>query len=423
MSQAKGVLPKGDDREVLYRNPQMCGYFIGIGLADGLSPQQVLEWLSVASSAVDALVVREVPTEVGLPGRRVASVAVGYSRTFFERLNAQGEKVEPPAGFQPSQTGAQDWFPGMPPLEVDVLFYVASVMETRISEFIGSITTGQPIQKIVLERGYQRADETEHFGYRDGVRNVELSDRSRIVFVHTDGEQPDEPAWADGGSYMAIMKISQNLTAFTALGDETARDRAIGRTKAGERLDLVGQGIDPHDETAPIGDAVPPSAHIRKAGPRGLHDDVAIFRRGLPFIEVDGEAEIRVGLQFASFQARPRQFDVVLNEWMLNTRFPTANAGVDALMTSPITEVLHAQMFFVAPYDEAGLAAALKVGRGKPDHGRLVVTKVIVDTTGGPVRFARGGFHFRILDSQTNPVPGAEMTTNRALPPVLGHGG
>lgn len=38
MAQAKGVLPtKGDDREVLYKNPRTCGYFIGVRLVADLS--------------------------------------------------------------------------------------------------------------------------------------------------------------------------------------------------------------------------------------------------------------------------------------------------------------------------------------------------------------------------------------------------
>lgn len=64
MAQAKGVLPtRSDDREVLYCNPRMCGHFVGIRLTAGVSVDQIRDWLTSASTAIDTLVQRQQPSE------------------------------------------------------------------------------------------------------------------------------------------------------------------------------------------------------------------------------------------------------------------------------------------------------------------------------------------------------------------------
>lgn len=318
----------------------------------------------------------------------------------------------------------------VPALDADVLFYVASVFEARVNEFVSSLAATRPeIQTIVLERGYQRLDETEPFGYRDGVRNIRADQRSGFVFVHQDDEHPEEPSWADGGSYMAFMKILQRPEQFSALPDDAARDAVMGRLKNGTRLDLADKKVDPRKESNDP-PALPPSSHVGKAGPRGAHDDVQIFRRGLPFIEAGSDGQVRVGLQFCSFQASLDHFDVVFNDWMINTSFPPqpdgGMPGTDALLdpARQFTAIEKLGFFFVPPYDAQGTAAALFAGgshRGKPTTGRLVVRKRVVDSSDPNRRFERGGFQFRVLDAQQQPVPGSEFATNstgRGICPV-----
>jgi deferrochelatase/peroxidase EfeB len=185
---------------------------------------------------------------------------------------------------------------GASPIDADVLFYVASVFEARVNAFVSQLVAMAPdVQRITLDRGYQRLDDTEPFGYKDGLRNIAGNERSRFVFVHRDGPELDEPAWAEGGSYMVFMKILQRPDAFAALPDDASRDAVMERTKDGTRLDLVGQGIDPHEEPAEPPPSLPPSSHVLKAGPRDPRDDVQIFRRGLPFLETTPDGQVRVG--------------------------------------------------------------------------------------------------------------------------------
>ncbi|MFC7500912.1 Dyp-type peroxidase [Nocardioides sp. GCM10030258] len=424
MAQSKGVLPRREDREVLYANPETSAYFVGVRLASPTS-DLLREWFGLVDIAVNNLVARvpaATPRKDG-KGDKVASIAVGLSARVFDLLNAgitPDQQVEIPVGVRNDTAPATGWFGSSPPNHADVMFYVASTREAPVHQFLRAIASSSIVESIALDRAHQRPDATEVFGYRDGLRNVRRSDRSKVVYINTGGEQPDEPAWSDGGTYMVCMRIAQNLDPFTALSPAEARDAVIGRTPSGDRLDLVGQAVDPHDEATPWADSVPGTAHVRKAGPRGTHDDTQIYRRGMPFMGVEN-GKLLSGLHFCSFQANPAQFETIFSDWMLNQRFPNrpdgSQPGVDALFTpgptGPLTEILHAGLYFVPPYDSAGLSSVLQpTGPSRAQKpGRLAITKRVLDPTDANARFERGGFHFHLEDDAGSAVPGSEFVT------------
>jgi deferrochelatase/peroxidase EfeB len=433
MAQAKGVIPRGEDKELLYKNPQTCGYFIFTKLDPALDRTALENFLGSLDQLIASLVEREASSGTEA-GKKVAAVAVGLAPSLFS-----SERFAPPlakpAGFRSSVSSGSDLpevatpLPyDVPPIseapraDADLLFYVASTMEARVNRFLSDLSALPAVKALDLERGYQRLDGTEPFGYKDGLRNIKSSERSTRVFVHRDERHLEEPHWTDGGTYMAYMKIAQHPERFAELGEEAARDAAIGRRQNGERLDLVGQGVDPHDEpdTPP---SLPPGAHVGKAGPRGSHDDTEIFRRGLPFVET-AEGLLRVGLNFASFQASLDQFDVVLNDWIMNLNFPSPEGGRDALLdpNKGIVTFEKVGLFFVPPHDPGGLTAAVmrpEPGGGKPRTGKVVVRKRVVDPTDPTKRFERADFVFQILDSNQQPVGGqfSSDSTGRALAP------
>jgi len=427
MTQAKGVIPRGEDKELLYKNPQTNGYFVFAKLKPGLDRAGLEGLFGSLDQLIATLVEREAPGEGMEKGRKVAAVAVGLAPSLFEP-----ERFTPPlarpAGFRTSAPSGTE-LPEVatpPPYEVpplseapkvdaDILFYVAATMEARVNQFLSELAALPAIQGLDLERGYQRLDETEPFGYKDGLRNIKSSKRSTRVFVHRDDRHLEEPRWADDGTYMAFMRIAQNPEAFAALADDATRDAVIGRLKNenGDRLDLAGQGVDPHDE--PPTPPQPSSGHVAKVGPRGVHDDTEIFRRGLPFVETV-EGRLRVGLQFVSFQASLDQFDVIFNDWVMNPNFPSPEVGRDALLdpSKGIVTFEKVGFFFVPPYDPAGLAAAVlrpEPGGGKPKTGKVVVRKRVVDPSDPSRRFERAGFTFQINDSNGQSV-GGQFTTD-----------
>src|SRR5438045_5161928 len=102
MAEAKGVLPRSDDREVLYKNPQSCGYFIGARLDPAMDHARLEAWLGQIDQLVAGLVAR-LPAQQGQEkGARVAAVAVGFAPSFF-LLNGSprfSPAVDPPAAFR-----------------------------------------------------------------------------------------------------------------------------------------------------------------------------------------------------------------------------------------------------------------------------------------------------------------------------------
>lgn len=418
MAQAKGVLPRRDDREVLYANPEMCGYFVGVQLDPLLDRGGIEEFTTQASGLIDQLVAR-VDTSRG-SGVKIAAVAVGLAPTFFI-VDGQPRfhpPVEPPDGFKRDLPNSTAALSAVPLLDADVMFYVASIFEARVNSFVNDLSRLPGVAGMTMDRGYQRIDDTEPFGYKDGIRNVRSEDRSRVAFVHRDGSEPYEPVWADGGSYMVLMRIRQHPDAFEALPDDTSRDQVMGRLKDGTRLDLVGQDVHPHFEPAEPPPLLPPTSHVAKVGPRGNHG-VEIFRRGLPFIEVVG-GEVKVGLNFCSFQASLDQFDVMFNDWAMDRHFAAhgggLEVGVDALFDSSkaLTSIEKMGFYFVPPYEAEGLSAAIFSDRKERDReaGRLVVHKKIMAPGAPERRFERKGFRFHVVDGAGHIVTNSDFVTD-----------
>lgn len=430
MSQAKGILPRRrEETESLYANPMTCGYFIGVTLRPDLDRSSAQRWFQVVSGHIDELVTRMPRKRGQQQGDKVAAVAVGLAPSFFNVNGAPrfDPPIDPPAAFErgtPASPNPLPWetprLSGVTSIGADVMLYVASVFEARVARFIEAIQATAPdVSSITVARGYQRTDGTEAFGYRDGVRNV-VPRRLRpgIIFVRR-AREADEPRWADGGSYMAFMRIVQHRDAFQQLPDDAARDNVIGRRRDGKRLDLP--DADPKREPAEPPPALPPGSHVAKAAPRGRHDENQIFRRGLPFMEVTG-GQIQVGLNFASFQASLDQFDTVLNDWMLSSNFPAEGAGPDALFDPArgLTTIEQVGAYFVPPHDVRYLAATLFDRAARPARtGRLVVRKRVVDPNDPNRRFERGGFVFRILDV-AGAVVGDPFTTSTSGRAVFG---
>jgi Dyp-type peroxidase family len=267
---------------------------------------------------------------------------------------------------------------GIPPVPGDVLFYIMSTSEAAVAAFESglSATHGSAISADSLERGFQRHDGREQFGFRDGLRNIPASERPAVVFVDPD-RSPEEPAWTAGGSYVAYLKIRQDLDAMKAK-TEGEQEQIIGRRKSdGSRLDLP-PGTHIAQEGPFESDTCPVSTHIRKAGPRGeLHDQTAIFRRGVPYLTLNPDGTEDAGLQFVSYQRSLAEFAVIFARWMTNPHFLHEGTGSDALLASGVITIEKAGFFFTPPRDPRYVGAPI-FDPPPPDPcatGRIVVQK------------------------------------------------
>lgn len=302
MAKARGILPRPRRDERVISNPSATGFLVGVTLRQDLTRDQIQVWLRRATELRDALAAPPTeeekeywPTDADVGD--LADVAVGFGSSFFFLNGApRFDPLQRPAGFEAPPAP----LPGVP-VAADVLFNIMTLSESRVADFLAGLWSTRPeLVGIVVERGHQRIDGTEVFGFKDGVRNVLRDQRPEVVFIDRD-TLLEEPRAAEGGSYMVYMKIAQHVDPFNQLPPEQ-QEKVIGRRRSGVRVDQE-EGSDPHAEpTMPEGEPPSVRSHVRKVGPRGPHDDVLIFRRGLPFVEAR-EGQFVTGLHFVSFQA------------------------------------------------------------------------------------------------------------------------
>jgi Dyp-type peroxidase family/Prealbumin-like fold domain len=157
------------------------------------------------------------------------------------------------------------------------------------------------------------------------------------------------------------------------------------------------------------------SSHIRKAGPRGAEQgtSVAMFRRGLPYMETAADGSVDFGLHFVSFGDLD-EFNTILTRWMSNAAFPTAGGGDDALLQLLAFKL--AAIFIVPPADTRYIGAQIfdpEPAPGRAPNGRLLVKKRVADASGNPLpgRSLRGAV-FQVL--LNNVAVGATFTTDAA---------
>lgn len=402
-----GILP-----DAVIRDPRAEAWLVFADLAPELDSPGAQEWLRHMTKCVATLTTPR-------RRRRFGNVAVGLGSSFFAaggqpRFGIEGRMPrglqEPPKVAVPDTAGARD-----------VLFYVMTTSEAAGEDFLMGLSDSRKcgLRRVTIERGFQRTDRRELGGFLDGLRNVPRAQRRRAVFLDRDFA-PDEPAWCEDGTYLAYLKIRQDLERWAAIPVEE-QERIMGRRKTdGSRLDLPA-GTNPRSESAFTSDAASANSHVRKSGPRGeVHDRTAIFRRGVPYLTLTEDVRLDGGLQFVSFQQTLDAFDALLNRWMLNTEFPTAGAGPDRLFGEGLASVLKAGFYFVPPRDSRFIGASVfdaprperKPRKATP--GRLIVRKRAINPDGTPATAELGSIGFQVFRADTNEPVGGVFTTDSA---------
>ena len=127
-------------------------------------------------------------------------------------------------------------------------------------------------------------------GFQDGTANIKVEDTAALDrFVWA--AEPASPAWMRGGSYLVARRIEIALGLWDSTNLNGQEDTFGRRKRSGARLHPV-----------------PPTAHIRLAGPE-LNGGEQLLRRGYSF--TDGIAEPSgvpsVGLMFLCYQRDPRR--------------------------------------------------------------------------------------------------------------------
>jgi deferrochelatase/peroxidase EfeB len=178
------------------------------------------------------------------------------------------------------------------------------MLGTRGSLVIRWLIHGFQQRPGAVEGGATPATRRNLLGFKDGTANPHATDLAlmdELVWVRSD---QGEPAWAVGGTYMAVRTIRMFVERWdrTALGEQEA---IIGRTKrTGAPLGLGREDDDPAYAGDPAGDRIPLDAHIRLANPRtAATEPNRILRRGYSYSRgFDDAGLLDEGLLFVAFQ-------------------------------------------------------------------------------------------------------------------------
>jgi len=206
-------------------------------------------------------------------------------------------------------------------------------------------------------RGNRLPGSREQFGYKDGISQPEIegvptsapSDATRLspsefVLGHeaaTGADTPELERLVRNGSYLAFLKLRQDVVAFrdavstqaSRLGVEPVEleQALVGRTPDGRR---AARGVREFSHT---GRAHPELETVAPDNPERHR----ILRRGIPYgppLAADAPADDQErGLLFLAYQADiSRQFEHVWTNWLNQSDFPVSGAGADSLIgTAP----------------------------------------------------------------------------------------
>ena len=170
-------------------------------------------------------------------------------------------------------------------------------------------------------------------GFKDGTANLDTADANLMSQLIWTGSE--EPAWAQGGAYVAVRIIKEQIERWDRL-NLSQQEASIGRQKTnGASLDNTKETQLPNYAADEDGDKTPLDAHIRKANPRlGAESDKRrMLRRGYLYMNgLDKSGLLDAGFLFMGFCRNvEEQFEFVKRNYMTNRNFPKQNTGTQNL--------------------------------------------------------------------------------------------
>jgi deferrochelatase/peroxidase EfeB len=147
-------------------------------------------------------------------------------------------------------------------------------------------------------------------GFKDGTANPTGGLAGNLVWVN----DPAEPKWAHGGSYLVVRLIRMLLQSWDGIS-LSEQQKIVGRFKNnGAPLDGKGEFDAPNYQADPAGNVIPLDAHMRLANPNTPQtDNQRLIRRSYNFdLGTDENGNIKAGHIFIAYQQDvERQFATV----------------------------------------------------------------------------------------------------------------
>jgi deferrochelatase/peroxidase EfeB len=298
------------------------------------------------------------PDEAEKARKAKLTCLLGFGARFFRRYR----DVHPPRGVVPL---GELTLPALPWVadaqrqngEADVVVQLIADTDLAVDRALVELwmllarAGGFPLELVTYYSGFNRDDRRSWLGFHDGISNIEPELRRKVIEVEV-----KDPPWMLGGTYMGFMRLAIDLAAWRER-PRKEQEILVGRDKLtgcpvtgvdanGDPLRLAHCPMGANGPTSanyieplapPVAEALVRQSHIHRTNPnrRGVEEQSnRIFRQGYEFVEPLPNGQIRIGLNFVSFQSELERLTHILTlfSWLGDSNFGgVANGAARAL--------------------------------------------------------------------------------------------